>query len=163
MPIALLLAMQASGMIIDWLGTKQQAAMMKQGADLEQQQITSNIEQTRLQTEDASLAALQNLRKTLGIQAAVFASRGTSQSAGSAVLFGEEAKNTFEGEEKMRRMNLLSNETALKAKGAISKLNATGENSKLWSSFASRSINRFPTNPSAYGEMGKSFGLTQGT
>lgn len=162
MPIALLLAMQASGMIVDWLGTRNQAEIAKMGANLQQAGITANIEQTRLETEDASLQALRQLRQNLGTQAAIFASRGTNSGAGSAVLFANESVGNFKSDERMRRMNLLSKETSLKAGGAIAKLNAQGENTKLWSSFASRSINRFPTSPSAYGEIGKSFGLTQG-
>jgi len=166
MPIALLLAMQASGMIVDFMGTRNQARLSNMGADLEQEEIQSNIEQTRLETEDASLQGLKQLRQNLGTQAAVLAARGTASGAGSAVLFGNESVGNFNADERTRRMNLLAKEKSLQAGSTIARLNAQGENTKLWSSFASRSINRFPSSlegwKSGVSEIKKSFGLTQG-
>jgi uncharacterized protein YutE (UPF0331/DUF86 family) len=84
MPFALLLAMQASGMIIDWLGTRNQQMYADMGAKLQQAGIESEIEQNRLQTENDSLQEMKNLRQTLGTQAAIFAARGTRAGVGSA-------------------------------------------------------------------------------
>jgi hypothetical protein len=60
----------------------------------------------------------------------------------------------------------MGRETALKGNRTISKLNQQGDSAKLWSSFASRTLNRFPTSfqgwSGAGANTGKSYGLTQG-
>jgi hypothetical protein len=150
MPYALLLAMQAAGMITDYIGTQNQAALMGMGQQLQEAAIESNIEQTRLEAEDQSLQALTTLRKNLGTQAALFAARGTRSDAGSALSIVTESIGNFNADERMRRMNLLGKTTALKGQGLISRLNTAGEQSKLWQGFAQRSVNRFSTNPNAY-------------
>jgi hypothetical protein len=161
MPIALLLAMQASGMIVDWIGTRNQQKFADMGAKLQDASIESNIEQNRLQAEDDSLQALRKLRQTLGSQAAIFAARGTRGGAGSALSVTTESMGNFNSDERMRRMNLMGRETALKGGRLINRLNQQGENTKLWSGFAQRTFNSFPTSPAAWGQAGKSFGLTQ--
>ena len=160
MPIALLLAMQASGMIVDWIGTREQQRMMGMGEKLQQASIESNIETTRLNAENDSLQALINLRKNLGSQAAIFAARGTRAGTGSALAFMTESVGNFNTDERMRKINLLNRETALKSEGTISKLNASAEKAKLWQGFGQRTINRLSSSPSAWGQAGKSFGLT---
>lgn len=161
MPIALLLAMQAAGMIVDWLGTQEQQRIANMGAKIQQAGIEANIQQTRLEAEDESVQALINLRKQLGAQAAIFAARGTAQGAGNSVLFTQESISDYKSDERMRRMNLLGRENELKAGGLISKLNQQGQNTKLWQGFAQRSMNRIPTSQQAWGQMGKNFGMTQ--
>ena len=161
MPFALLLAMQASGMVVDWLGMRNQQQFADMGANLQQAGIETNIYQTRLEAEDASLQAMRQLRQTLGTQAAIFAARGTNPGAGSALAITTESIANYNADERMRRMNLMGRENALKTGGAISKLNQAGSNTKLWQSFAQRSLNRFPTSSRAWGQVGKSFGLTQ--
>lgn len=179
MPFALLLAMQAAGMIVDWLGTQNQQRLADMGAKIQQAGIAANIEQTRLETEDASLQALKNLRQALGSQAAVFAARGTKSGAGSALSFMEGSIANFSADERTRRINLLGNINALKAGGVISKLNQSGYNSKLWQGFAQRTINRFGSaefggggggsgigaskfaGASGYGAQARSYGLSQ--
>lgn len=171
MPFALLLAMQAAGMVIDYFGTQQQQDFADYGAKIQQAGIEANIQQTRLDTEDASLSALQNLRKNMGTQLAIFAARGTASGAGSAFSLITENIGNFNSDERMRRMNLLGRENTLKAGGAISKLNQQAENSKLWQGFAQRTINRIPVGSagssgssafsgSSAGASG-SYGLTQ--
>ena len=171
MPFALLLAMQAAGMVTDWFGTQNQQRMADMGSKLQQAGIQNNIEQTRLEAEDSSLEAMKNLRANLGSQLAVFAARGTSTGAGSAVSILTESVGNFNADERMRRMNLLGKENQLKAGGLISRLTNSSENSKLWQGFAQRSINRFPTTLAAwgggsstaskYGAQAKNYGLTQ--
>lgn len=161
MPLAFLLAMQAAGMVVDYLGTQNQQRLADMGAQLQQAGIEANIEQTRLETEDASLQALRTLRKNLGSQAALFAARGTAQGAGTAVSFLTQSIGNFNEDERMRRLNLLGKETALKGEGLISRLNQSGGNSKLWQGFSQRSMSRIPTSPEAWGQAGKSFGMSQ--
>lgn len=169
MPFALLLAMQAAGMVVDYLGTKQQAAWGEYGAKIQQAGLEANIQQTRLETEDASLVALQNLRKNMGTQLAIFAARGTNPGAGSALSLLTENISNFNSDERMRRMNLLGRENTLKAGGAIAKLNQAAESSKLWNSFAQRTISNIPLGSlgggrganSFTGSSARSYGLTQ--
>jgi hypothetical protein len=156
MPIYLLLAMQAAGMITDYLGTEAQSRFNILGGKVQQAGIEANIEQTRLETEDESLQSLRQLRQALGTQLATFAARGTDTGQGSAALFMNQTVGTFKEDERMRRMNLMGKENSLKAGRTISKLNQMGENTKLWTGFASRTINRFSS--SGYGKEG--FGLT---
>lgn len=159
MPIALLLSMQAAGMITDFWGTSEQARYSEMGAKLEQAGIEANIYQTRLAAEDESLMALKNLRKTLGTQIAVFAARGTSTAAGSALNIMGESQNNFNADERMRRMNLLGRENALKGQGLISRLNQQSNNAALWQSFAQRSLNRFPSTKAGWEAGLKEFGI----
>lgn len=164
MPLALLLAMQAAGMVIDYMGTKNQQDLADMGYQVQQAGIEANIQQTRLETEDASLQALVKLRKSMGTQLAIFAARGTNPGAGSAVGLLTQNIGNFNTDERMRRMNLLGKENYLKAGGTISKLNQAGETSKLWQGFAGRTINRIPVGSmfnSGGGSGGSSYGLTQ--
>lgn len=151
MPFALLLAMQAAGMVVDYFGTQNQSRLAAYGAKIQQAGIEANIQQTRLETEDATLSALKNLRQSMGTQIAVFAARGTALGAGSAVSVLQDSLADFSSDERMRRMNLLGRENTLKAGGLISKLNQSGENSKLWQGFASRTINKLPSSFAGWG------------
>lgn len=162
MPYALLLAMQAAGMVTDFLGTRNQADLMNQGMKVQQAGIAANIEQTRLETEDASLQSMKSLRQTLGTQIATFAARGTSTAAGSATSLLNENFANFNADERMRRLNQVGKENQLRAGGLISRLQNSGDTSKLWQGFASRTFNSFPTNSASWSALGKNFGMTGG-
>lgn len=165
MPFALLLAMQAAGMVVDYMGAKTQAEYSKMGLKLQQAGIETNLYQTRAEAEDASLQAMKQLRQDLGSQIAVFAARGTSTSGGSALSLFNESVGNFNTDERIRKINELGRENELKAGGTIASLNQTSENSKLWSSFSSRSLSRFPSTvegwESGFKQAKSSFGLTQ--
>lgn len=156
MPLAFLLSMQAAGMIFDYMGTKYQAELIKMGSQIQQAGQEANIQQTRLEAEDASLQAMVKLRKTMGTQLAVFAARGTNPGAGSAFTMIQESLGNFKSDERMRRMNLLGRENELKGKGTISRLNDAAESSKLWKGFTGRTINTLSSSSDVYG---KAFGL----
>lgn len=159
MPVALLLAMQAAGMITDFLGTRHQAQLMDMGMKVQQAGIEANIEQTRLETEDASLQSMRALRQTLGTQAAVFAARGTSTANGSAALTFNESLGNFMQDERIRKLNSLGRITGLQGQGTIAKLQNAADSSRLWQGWASRTFNRFPSSLSGWnGNQG--FGLT---
>jgi hypothetical protein len=164
MPFSFLLALQASGMVIDFFGSLTQKRLGDMAYKIQQQGIEANIYQTRLETEDASLQAMQQLRKNMGTQMAVMAARGTSTAAGSALAISNEGLSNFNTDERMRRLNQLGRENELRAGGSIAKLNQSAQNSKLWQSFASRTLNRFPTSPYGFGgkssNPNRSFGLT---
>ena len=164
MPFAFLLAMQAAGMIVDYFGTKNQSMLNEMGAKIQQAGIESQIQQTRLEAEDASLQGLKQLRQILGTQIAVNAARGTRTGAGSAASIMGESIGDFSADERIRRLNQLGRENQLKAGGRIAALNAMSESSKLWSNFASRTISRFPTSLAEWkqgiADFKEGFGLT---
>lgn len=147
----LLAAMQAAGMIVDFLGTKNQNDMMNMGMKVQQAGIEANIYQTRLESEDASLQAMKQLRQTMGSQIAIMAARGTSTAGGSAVSLLNESLANFNSDERIRKLNLLGRENQLRAGSAMSRLQYSSDTSKLWQSFASRTFNKFPTSVSGWG------------
>lgn len=158
MPFYLLLAMQASGMVVDYLGTRQQDQLMKQGTNIEQAGFQADLAETRLGAQNDSLAAMKNLRQTLGSQIAVMAARGTSTGAGSAVSLLNESQANFNADEKIRKMNLIGKENQIRGQSALSRLQSRGDNSKLWQGFASRTLNNFS---SRYDTYAKAFGMNQ--
>jgi hypothetical protein len=159
----LLLAMQAAGMVVDYFGTKNQDQLMKQGMKVQQAGIEANLYQTKLESQDASLQAMKQLRQTLGTQIAVMAARGTSTAAGSALSLLTESQGNFNADEKIRKMNLLGKENQLRAQSAMSRLQYSSDSSKLWQSFAQRTFSKFPTSlPSGGGGAGASAGASQG-
>jgi len=163
MPYELLLAMQAAGMVTDFLGTLNQQKLGEMGLRLSKAGMEANIYQTRLETEEASLQAMKDLRKNLGTQIAVQSARGTATNAGTALSLFNESISDFGSDERMRRMNQLFRENEIKAGGAIQQLNQSASNSKMWQGFASRTLNTFSTNPMAYGfgsPKKSSYGLT---
>lgn len=165
MPFYLLLAMQAAGMVVDYFGAKNQADLMNMGAKIEQAGIQANVMQTRLETQNASLNSMIELRKNLGSQIAVQAARGTSTVGGSSAgMLLNESVGNFNADEKVRRLNALGKENQLRAGTAISRLQNSSDTSKLWQGFATRTINRFPSSVSGWQEFGKQagqgFGLT---
>ena len=165
LPFALMLSMQAAGMIVDYLGTKNQQEMMNLGNKLNEAGLESNIEQTRLESEQASLAAMKNLRQTIGSQIATFAARGTALGAGSALSTINESFSNFNADERVRSLNAMGKENQLRSGSAINRLNNMTENSKLWTGFSSRTFNRFPTSLSGWKQgiedFNEGFGLTR--
>jgi hypothetical protein len=160
MPIYLLLAMQAAGMITDFFGTRSQDQLMKMGMKVQQAGIEADVAMTRLESQDASLQAMKQLRQTMGTQIATMAARGTAAGAGSAFMLLNESQANFNADERIRKLNLLGKENQLRANAAISRLQYSGDSSKLWQGFAQRTINRFPTSVSGWQGMGQ--GASQG-
>jgi hypothetical protein len=160
MPIYLLLAMQAAGMISDYFGSRNQDELMKMGMKVQQAGIDSEIEMTRLESQDASLQSMKQLRQTMGTQIATMAARGTNPGAGSAFNFLNESLANFNSDERIRKLNLLGKENQLRAGAVMSRLQYSSDSSKLWQSFAQRTINRFPSSVSGWQGMGQ--GASQG-
>lgn len=163
MPFYLLLAMQAAGMITDYWGMKEQQRYSRMGQKIEQAGMEANIYSTRAETEDASLQAMQELRKNLGSQIAVFAARGTSTGAGSAASIFNESISNFNTDERIRRFNQLARENQIKGQGVVSSLNYQANKSQRWQGFVKNTINRFPTSTAGWGQGNSpksSFGLT---
>lgn len=158
MPIYLLLAMQAAGMVFDFLGTKQQEQFYKMGQQLQGAALDSNLAQVKLEAEEGSLMGLNNLRQTLGTQIAVMAARGTSTAGGSAVSLLNESQGNFNADERVRRLNQMGKENQLRSSKVMSMLDSQSKTSQLWQGFASRTINRFPSSFSSFsGSSGGAF------
>jgi len=161
MPFALLLAMQAAGMVYDYMGTKRQEAFNQMGEKVQNAGIEANIYQTRLETEEASLASLHQLRQTIGTQIAIMAATGRSTVGGTSQSIFAESIGNANADERVRRLNQMGRENQLQAGKVQSMLTSQSENSKLWQGFASRSLNSLSSNPDVYKKTASYFGLTQ--
>ena len=165
MPEAFLLAMQAAGMVVDYIGTRNQIEMGRLGTKLEQAGIDSNLEMTRLQSADESLQAMKQLRQTLGSQAVLSASRGSRGGPMSLIT----SVSNFNADERTRRMNLLGKENELRAAKILSGLHQLTSETQLGQAMTKRFFDKIPTNPAAYqgagkapgNASGKSFGMTE--
>ncbi len=154
-----LLALQASGMVVDWFGRQNQIDMAERGAELQQEMIERNIQLSRIQTADESLREMVKLRQNLGTQAAMFAARGV---AGPMVgLAANESVGNFNTDERMRRINQLSNEAKLRAGIEISKLHQKTFETNQRNEFFKSAIEKIPTSPDAWKGFGESFGMTK--
>ena len=162
MPIGFLLALQASGMVVDWLGKNEQVRMSKMGEQVEQAGIAANIQTARLQAEDESLQSMKALRQNLGTQAALFAARGTAAGAGTAVLSANESISNFNADQRMRKLNEQGNEARIKAGGVLSSLHETAFENKTWNDFTRNVINKIPTSGSAYKQIANGFSSKNG-
>lgn len=164
MPFALLLAMQAAGMVTDYLGAKNQAQLMKLGMKVQEAGFETNLAQTQLESADASLQSMKQLRQTIGTQIAVFSARGTSTGSGSANSILNQSFSNFNTDERVRRLNLLSKQNQISGSRVMSNLQYSSDTSKLWQGFASRTVNKFPSSVSGWNQgiadAKEGFGLT---
>lgn len=160
----LLMAMQAAGMITDYLGVKNQDALMRLGMKIQEAGLETNLYQVRAESQEQSLQSMKQLRQTMGTQIAVMAARGTSTGGGSAISLLNESISNFNADERIRKLNLLGKENQIRGQSVLSRLQYSGDSSKLWQGFAQRTINRFPTSVSGWkeyaGAFKNTFGLT---
>ena len=159
MPFSFLLALQASGMVMDWYGKSEQIRLGKMGEQIEQANINSNIATSRLQTEEDTLSSMKKLRQNLGSQAVMMAARGV-RGPMSTVLSNESVGN-FNADSRIRRINQMGNEAALRAQKLISNLHEKTFENNTWNEFRQGVINKIPTSPEAWNKIGGSFGLTK--
>jgi hypothetical protein len=156
-----MLAMQAAGVVTDWLGRRQQMDFAQKGAELEQRMINENIQISRIQSSEASLQAMKQLRQNLGTQAAMFAARGIRAGAGTAALITNESVGNFNADERMRKINQLNTESRLRVGLETSKLHQKAFEANQRNEFFTSVFNKIPTNPAAYKSFGEGFGLTK--
>lgn len=159
MPFSFLLALQASGMVIDWFAKSQQTNMSRMGERLEQANINANIATSRLQTEEDTLASMKRLRQNLGTQAVMMAARG--ERGPTAAILSNESVGNFNADSRIRRLNQMSNEAGLRAGKVISSLHEKTYENNVWNEFRQGVINKIPTSPEAWSKIGSSFGLTK--
>lgn len=156
--LAFLLAAQAAGMAIDYLGTLSSSQEAKQAAALKRREIEKQIMYSRIATADESLRAMQGLRKNLGSQMAMFAARGVAPGPSTA-LFTTESLSNFGADERIRKINQAMTESQLRAEQKISKVQENTFQNNTWNDFTRRSVNRIPTSPQAWSQIGQGFGL----
>ena len=126
-----MLAMEAAGMVTNFIGEQQQQKLADLGAQLDQSAIENQIETSRLQTAQSSYASMVQLRKTLGTQAAIFAARGQQGGAGSALAISQESIHNFGENEQVRRLNQYNREVAFKGRSISSILDQQAYTNKL--------------------------------
>lgn len=154
MPFAFLLALQASGMVMDYFGNRNQIEMARMGEKITQAGIASDIAMTRLESEDASLQAMKTLRSNLGTQAALNAARGVRSGIGSALAVTTESVSNFNADERLRKLNLSAKEANLKAKSVMSRLHQDSSEAKIWSDFRRSVVDKVPTSSAGWGGGG---------
>jgi len=159
----ILLAMQAAGMIVDYTQTRRQQGLIKAGREIEQAQYEANLEALRAQTEQESLAAMQQLRSNIGTQIAVQAARGTSSAAGTAVSLRTASQSAFQQDERVRRMNLLAKEADLRAGNVLSGLHSLSSETQLGQAMTQKWLNMIPLSSLGQNKPKKkgSFGMTE--
>lgn len=152
----ILLAMQAAGMVTDWLAARDQIKMGRLGAQMQQAGINASLAKTRLESEDSALEAMRSLRQTIGSQIAISAARGTKTGAGSAFSITSDSISKFNSDSRARRMNLLAKEANLRAAGVLNGLHQLESETQIGQSMTKRFTDNFPASSLAGGQGGKS-------
>lgn len=126
---AFLLSMQAAGLVSSIFGAHSQDKYIKIGRKLEQEQYTTNLAAIKLQSAEASLDEMKQLRQNIGTQIAVQAAKGNR---GGVSLSGiDKSSAAFNSDERTRRMNLLAKESDLRANHILSGLHSLQSETQL--------------------------------
>jgi hypothetical protein len=161
--LGFLLGMQAAGSIVDWKNTKNQQKLIGMGRELEKASIETNLEAIKLESAEASLAEMKELRQNIGTQIATQAARGTSSGAGSALTLQQKSVASFNQDERTRRMNLLSKEGQLRAQNVLSGLHTLQSETQLGQNLTKRIFDNIPLSAGFQefrkSDLAKSFGF----
>lgn len=144
-----MMAATAAGDIADFFGTSAQKRYLKMGDQLNQAQIGMNLEAIRLGYEQQSLGAIRKLQSTLSTQAAMLGARGTESSQGSALFMAARSVANEQQDERIGRLNLLSQETQLRAQGLLSGLHTAQSETQLGQALTKRIFDTLPINAMA--------------
>lgn len=139
---AFLLAMQAAGHVTSLFASNSQDKFIKLGRQLEQGQFSTNLEALRLQSSESSLDEMKQLRQNISSQIVVNAAKGNR--GGSSYSGISKASNTFESDERSRRLNLLAKESELRANHVLSGLHSLESESQLGQSLTKDLFNTLP-------------------
>lgn len=153
-----LLAMQAAGMVTDWLGTQDQIYMSKLGNKITQAGITANIALTQAQYEDQTEQSLEQLRQAIGTQIATNAARGNAAGGGTNAAQFNRLYETSNDDQRARQLNLNSKIAGLKSEGFMSNLRQDAYEAQIRKDFFKRTMNNLPA--SSLENIGSSFGMT---
>jgi hypothetical protein len=141
---AFLLSMQAGGLITNFAQQKNQKKLIAAGKQLEQASFETNMEAIKLESNEASLNELKQLRQNIGTQIAANAAKGTDSGAGSAAFTIEKSKSNFLSDERVRRFNLLAKEATLRANKVLSGLHSLESETQLGRNMTSTLLNQMP-------------------
>lgn len=155
-----LIGMQAIGSVADGIGTYQQMKIMRQGAEIDKAQIENRLEQERLAASMAALDSMQQLRYNLATQSAIFAQRGQQAGAGTAGTAVQTSVKNYRADERIRRMNLLTRESTLRAGQALAGLHTLTSETKMGQSLTRRIFNRLPVGQ-AFSNLRDRFGIEE--
>lgn len=162
-----LLGMQAAGLVLDYTAMKSNLSLIRKGRELENAQFNSNMEAIQLESAQASLNQMQDLRANVATQIAQNAARGIS--SGSMLGYGKinKSEHNFNEDERTRRLNLLTKEASLRATNVLSGLHTLQSETQLGQQFFSNALNTIPlaslTSPFLNTKTGKKagYGLTE--
>ncbi len=140
---AFLLSMQAAGMVSSIFGAKSQGKMIKLGRQLEKEQFETNLQAIKLQSAEASLDEMKQLRQNIGTQIAVQAAKGNRGGVSYSGI--NKSSANFDSDERTRRMNLLAKESELRANNVLSGLHSLQSETQLGQSLTSTFLNSIQT------------------
>jgi hypothetical protein len=153
-----LAGMQAAGLVMDYSSTKSKQKIIRKGRELEDAQYQNNLEILRMESQQASLKEMQDLRTAIGTQIVSASVRGVGS-------FGAVNKslNSFSADERTRRLNLLAKEANLRSANVLSGLHTLESETQLGQQFTSKALNTLPASSliSSLGktELGKKWGF----
>lgn len=150
----MMMGMMAGGGFLDYFATEAQKEFGRLGEKLNQAQIDLNLDATRLAYEQSSLQSMQQLRAALGSQVAMQAARGTDSSQGSALFVGLESETNWAADERIRKLNLQSQEASLRASGVLSSFHQMQSETQMGQQLTQRLFNTIPI-----GALSKSLGM----
>jgi len=139
---AFLLSMQAAGLVSSAYGYKSQRKTIELGRKLEQEQFTTNLQALRLESAQASLDEMKQVRQNIGAQIVANAARGNR--GGSSYLGIQESVSNFNNDERRRRLNLLAKESQLRAGQVLSGLHTLQSETQLGQSLFKDFLNTVP-------------------
>lgn len=156
---AFLLSMQAAGAIYNISETKKNMDLVRMGRKLEQASIETNLEALRAQNAQSSATAMEELRENVSNQIVLNAARGVSSGAGSAAALIQKSESNFNSDEKVRRINLLTKESELRAANVLSGLHTLQSETELGQSLTNKIFNTVPvTSLASKFKVGKKVG-----
>ena len=141
---AFLLSMTAAGALGQVYDAGKKKDLIKQGRQLEQAALETNLEALRAQSSQSSLEAIQSLRENVSNQIVMNAARGVASGAGSAQGALQKAESNFGKDEKTRRLNLLMKENELRSADVISGLHTLTSETQLGQSLTNQIFNNLP-------------------
>ena len=151
---AFLLSMSAAGALISTRQAGQNIGMVRQGRQLEQAAIDTNLESLRNENAQSSLESIQQLRLNVENQVVTNAARGVSSGAGSGLAGINQSESNFGKDENTRRLNLLMKENELRSAGVLSGLHTLQSETKIGQSLTKQIFDTLPISG-----LAKRFGL----
>lgn len=139
---AFLLSMEATGLITSFFGAHSRQKTIEMGRALEQEQFSTNLQALRLESSEASLQEMKQVRQNIGAQIVANAARGNR--GGSSYLGIQESTHNFQEDERTRRLNLLAKESQLRSSNILSGLHTLDVETELGQNMFNNFLNTVP-------------------